>query len=161
MVCRQPLGHRFLYGFLPRLRQVGRTLRTTLRLLRARCRSYSDEYSRNRPWLGQISWLAALDVRRFALRRVRYDEFALVHKIRQFQPNPKETNAKYMLQSLRLVHSRLHRSNSMYGLLKQFDCELYERIGYYKPVFWLEAGAVVSFGVAWLVKGESFSFIRD
>jgi len=49
----------------------------------------------------------------------------------------------------------------MYGLLKQFDCELYERIGYYKPVFWLEAGAVVSFGVAWLVKGESFSFIRD
>jgi hypothetical protein len=31
----------------------------------------------------------------------------------------------------------------------------------YKPVFWLEAGAVVSFGVSWLVKGETFSFIRD
>ena len=31
----------------------------------------------------------------------------------------------------------------------------------YKPVFWLEAGAVVSFGISWLVKGETFSFIRD
>ena len=35
------------------------------------------------------------------------------------------------------------------------------RIDGYKPVFWLEAGAVVSFGISWLVKGETFSFIRD
>jgi len=35
------------------------------------------------------------------------------------------------------------------------------RVDDYKPVFWLEAGAVVSFGISWLVKGETFSFLRD
>lgn len=49
----------------------------------------------------------------------------------------------------------------VYGLLKKFDGALYDQLGLYKPVFWLEAGAVVSFGVAWLVKGETFEFIRD
>lgn len=49
----------------------------------------------------------------------------------------------------------------LYGLLKHFDSDLYLRIGQYDPVFWLEAGAVISFGISWLVKGESFSFLRD
>ena len=49
----------------------------------------------------------------------------------------------------------------VYGLLNHFDSDLYHRIGQYDPVFWLEAGAVISFGVSWLVKGESFSFLRD
>ena len=47
-----------------------------------------------------------------------------------------------------------------YNLLQNFDKALYDRIGGCKPVFWLEAGAVISFGVAWLVKGESFEFLR-
>ena len=49
----------------------------------------------------------------------------------------------------------------IYGLLKHFDLALYTRIGDCEPVFWLEGGAVVSFGIAWLVKGESFAFLRD
>jgi len=49
----------------------------------------------------------------------------------------------------------------LHGLLQNFDKALYDRIGGCKPVFWLEAGAVISFGVAWLVKGESFEFLRD
>jgi hypothetical protein len=49
----------------------------------------------------------------------------------------------------------------LYNLLQHFDEALYDRIGSCKPVFWLEAGAVISFGVAWLVKGESFEFLRD
>ena len=49
----------------------------------------------------------------------------------------------------------------LYGLLKYIDKALYDRIGGCNPVFWLEAGAVISFGVALLVKGESFEFLRD
>jgi len=49
----------------------------------------------------------------------------------------------------------------VYSLLEYIDCALYKQISYYKPVFCLEAGAVVSFGISWLVKGETFSFIRD
>ena len=48
-----------------------------------------------------------------------------------------------------------------YSLLKQFDCPLAARLGCYKPIFWLEAGSVLAFAVAWLVKGETFSFVRD
>jgi hypothetical protein len=48
-----------------------------------------------------------------------------------------------------------------YNLLERIDASLYRQIGFYKPVFLLEAGAVISFGIAWLVKGESFNFIRD
>jgi len=48
-----------------------------------------------------------------------------------------------------------------YNLLDKFDSLLYAQIGSYKPVFWFEAGAIVSFGIAWLVKGETFGFIRD
>jgi hypothetical protein len=48
-----------------------------------------------------------------------------------------------------------------YNLVGMFDQVLYERMGLFKPVFWLEAGAVVAFGVAWLVKGETFEFVRD
>lgn len=48
----------------------------------------------------------------------------------------------------------------VYGLMKHFDPQLYDQLGIYKPVFWLEAIAVVSFGVAWLVKGETFEFLR-
>jgi hypothetical protein len=48
-----------------------------------------------------------------------------------------------------------------YNVLEQIDASLYRQIGFYKPIFLLEAGAVISFGIAWLVKGESFNFIRD
>ncbi len=48
-----------------------------------------------------------------------------------------------------------------YSLLKHFDLSLATRLGCYKPVFWLEAGSVWAFAIAWLVKGETFSFIRD
>jgi hypothetical protein len=48
-----------------------------------------------------------------------------------------------------------------YNLIGKFDESLYTKIGAYNPVFWLEAGAVVFFGIAWLVKGETFAFIRD
>lgn len=49
----------------------------------------------------------------------------------------------------------------VYSLLKHFDSPLAARLGCYKPVFWLEAGSVWAFAIAWLVKGETFSFIRD
>jgi len=49
----------------------------------------------------------------------------------------------------------------VYNVLQHTNSALYDQIGQYKPVFWLEAGAVVAFGVAWLVKGETFQFIRD
>jgi hypothetical protein len=49
---------------------------------------------------------------------------------------------------------------ALIGVLK-IAPTLAARLDSYKPVFWLEAGAVVSFGVSWLVKGETFSFIRD
>ncbi|MDQ1388991.1 MAG: hypothetical protein QOF56_2445, partial [Acidobacteriaceae bacterium] len=42
-----------------------------------------------------------------------------------------------------------------------FDSSLAARLGCYKPEFWLESGSVLSFAIAWLVKGETFSFIRD
>lgn len=31
----------------------------------------------------------------------------------------------------------------------------------YKPVFWLEAIAVVAFGISWLTKGEAISILKD
>jgi hypothetical protein len=49
----------------------------------------------------------------------------------------------------------------VYSLLKCFDSSLAATLGCYKPVFWLEAGSVWAFAIAWLVKGETFSFIRD
>ncbi len=49
----------------------------------------------------------------------------------------------------------------VYSLLKHFDSSLAARLDCYKPVFWLEAGSVWAFAIAWLVKGETFSFIRD
>lgn len=49
---------------------------------------------------------------------------------------------------------------ALIGVLK-IAPTLAARLDSYKPVFWLEAGAVVSFGISWLVKGETFSFIRD
>jgi heme A synthase len=49
----------------------------------------------------------------------------------------------------------------VYSLLKHFDSSLAARLGRYKPVFWLESGSVLSFAIAWLVKGETFSFIQD
>lgn len=49
----------------------------------------------------------------------------------------------------------------VYNLLDKIDHGLYDRLGDYEPVFWLEAGAVVAFGVAWLVKGETFEVVRD
>jgi hypothetical protein len=49
----------------------------------------------------------------------------------------------------------------VYSLLKQFDWPLAARLGWLKPVFWLESGSVLAFAIAWLVKGETFSFIRD
>jgi hypothetical protein len=48
-----------------------------------------------------------------------------------------------------------------FSLLKQVDCPLANRLGCYKPIFWLEAGSVLAFSIAWLVKGETFAFIRD
>jgi hypothetical protein len=45
--------------------------------------------------------------------------------------------------------------------LDKIDHALYSQIGSHEPVFWLEAIAVISFGIAWLVKGETFAFIRD
>lgn len=47
------------------------------------------------------------------------------------------------------------------SLLRNFGSPLAARLEYYKPVFWLESGSVWAFAVAWLVKGETFSFIRD
>jgi hypothetical protein len=49
----------------------------------------------------------------------------------------------------------------VYSLLEHFYSSLATRLGCYKPVFWLEAGSVWAFAIAWLVKGETFSFIRD
>ncbi len=48
-----------------------------------------------------------------------------------------------------------------YSLLKHLDSPLAARLGCYKPIFWLEAGCVWAFAIAWLVKGEAFWFIRD
>ncbi len=49
----------------------------------------------------------------------------------------------------------------VFSLLDHFCQSLAARLGIYKPVFWLESGSVLAFAIAWLVKGESFSFIRD
>ena len=49
----------------------------------------------------------------------------------------------------------------IYSLLDQLGSPLAARLGCYKPVFWLEAGSVLAFAIACLVKGETFSFIRD
>jgi hypothetical protein len=38
---------------------------------------------------------------------------------------------------------------------------LADRLANFKPVFLLEAVAVISFGISWLVKGETFRFLRD
>jgi hypothetical protein len=46
------------------------------------------------------------------------------------------------------------------SLLGRSSSPLAARLDYYKPVFWLEAGSVWAFSIAWLVKGETFSFIR-
>jgi heme A synthase len=48
----------------------------------------------------------------------------------------------------------------VYSLLRQFQSPLVPRLDCYKPVFWLESGSVLAFAVAWLVKGETFQFIR-
>jgi len=47
------------------------------------------------------------------------------------------------------------------SLIEYFYSPLAARLECYKPVFWLEAGSVWAFAIAWLVKGETFSFIRD
>jgi hypothetical protein len=47
------------------------------------------------------------------------------------------------------------------SLLGHFYSSLAARLDCYKPVFWLESGSVWAFAIAWLVKGETFSFIRD
>ena len=47
------------------------------------------------------------------------------------------------------------------SLLGNSGSPLAARLESYKPVFWLESGSVWAFAVAWLVKGETFSFIRD
>jgi hypothetical protein len=47
------------------------------------------------------------------------------------------------------------------SLLEHFHWPAAARLGRLKPVFWLESGSVLSFAIAWLVKGETFSFIRD
>jgi len=49
----------------------------------------------------------------------------------------------------------------LYNILERINRPLYDHIGRCKPVFWLEAIAVISFGVSWLVKGETFEFLRD
>jgi hypothetical protein len=49
----------------------------------------------------------------------------------------------------------------VYSLLKHFDWPLAAKLDCYHPIFWLEAGSVWAFAIAWLVKGETFSFIRD
>ena len=51
-------------------------------------------------------------------------------------------------------------SIALIGLLK-IRPTLAARIDGLKPIFWLETVAVVSFGISWLVKGETFSFLRD
>lgn len=48
-----------------------------------------------------------------------------------------------------------------YSLLDHLHSPLAARLACYKPVFWLEAGSVFAFAIAWLVKGETFAFIRD
>lgn len=47
------------------------------------------------------------------------------------------------------------------SLLGHFHSSLATQLDNYDPVFWLESGSVLAFAVAWLVKGETFSFIRD
>jgi hypothetical protein len=47
------------------------------------------------------------------------------------------------------------------SLLEHFSPSLAAALDFYKPVFWLESGSVLAFAVAWLVKGETFSFVRD
>jgi hypothetical protein len=47
------------------------------------------------------------------------------------------------------------------SLLRHFHSSLPARLDCYHPIFWLEASAVWAFAIAWLVKGETFSFIRD
>jgi hypothetical protein len=47
------------------------------------------------------------------------------------------------------------------SLLGHFYPSLAARLDCYNPVFWLESGSVLAFAIAWLVKGETFSFIRD
>jgi heme A synthase len=47
------------------------------------------------------------------------------------------------------------------SLIGHFYSSLAARLDCYKPVFWLESGSVLAFATAWLVKGETFSFIRD
>jgi hypothetical protein len=49
----------------------------------------------------------------------------------------------------------------VYSVLRNSQSPLAARLDCYKPVFWLEAGSVWAFAVAWLVKGEAFAFIRD
>ena len=46
------------------------------------------------------------------------------------------------------------------SLLRRCDPSLAATLDAYKPIFWLESGSVWAFAVAWLVKGETFSFIR-
>jgi len=48
-----------------------------------------------------------------------------------------------------------------HSLLEHFYSSLAARLDCYNPVFWLESGSVLAFAIAWLVKGETFSFIRD
>jgi hypothetical protein len=48
-----------------------------------------------------------------------------------------------------------------YSLLDHLHSPLAARLACYKPIFWLEAGSVLAFSIAWLVKGETFAFIRD
>jgi hypothetical protein len=48
-----------------------------------------------------------------------------------------------------------------HSLLEHFYSSLASRLDFCKPVFWLESGSVFAFAIAWLVKGETFSFIRD
>ncbi len=45
--------------------------------------------------------------------------------------------------------------------LRYFHPSLAAKLECLKPIFWLESGSVLAFAIAWLVKGETFSFIRD
>ena len=49
----------------------------------------------------------------------------------------------------------------VFAQLRYFYPSLSAKLESFKPVFWLEAGCVWAFAIAWLVKGETFSFIRD
>ena len=100
-------------------------------------------------------------MRRPAFHRSCAHVLEVVHTNRRCQPDSQETSPQQMLCRLWYTIFACIALIGSHSLLEHFYSSLAAKLDCYNPVFWLESGSVLAFAIAWLVKGETFSFIRD